>query len=104
MSFIGLLPKVIRKDRIDSSFATIESGKSVHRVYKELDNEISSNFTINFIYLLDVAFVSDNLYALTIEQQKFIEKYFVEADNIEEENLSLLYAQFDTFLGSFIGE
>lgn len=104
MSFIGLLPKVIRKDRIDSSFATIESGKSVHRVYKELDNEINSNFTINFIYLLDVAFVSDNLYALTIEQQKFIEKYFVEADNIEEENLSLLYAQFDTFLGSFIGE
>ena len=48
MSFIGLLPKVIRKDRIDSSFATIESGKSVHRVYKELDNEINSNFTFNF--------------------------------------------------------
>lgn len=104
MSFIGLLPKVIRKDRIDSSFATIESGKSVYKAYEELDNEINSNFTINFIYLLDVAFVSDNLYALTIEQQKFIEKYFVEADNIEEENLSLLYAQFDTFLGSFIGE
>ena len=104
MSFIGLLPKVIRKDRIDSSFATIESSKSVYKAYEELDNEINSNFTINFIYLLDVAFVSDNLYALTIEQQKFIEKYFVEADNIEDENLSLLYAQFDTFLGSFIGE
>lgn len=104
MSFIGLLPKVIRKDRIDSSFATIESSKSVYKAYEELDNEINSNFTINFIYLLDIAFVSDNLYALTIEQQKFIEKYFVEADNVEKENLSLLFTQFDTFLGSFIGE
>ena len=33
MSFIGLLPKVIRKDRIDSSFATIESSKSVYKAY-----------------------------------------------------------------------
>ena len=65
-------------------------------------------FNKKFIALLDEVIMKNNLFLLTIEQQKFIEQYFVLADicskngNITEFEMILgdKYTAFDTFLAS----
>lgn len=65
-------------------------------------------FNKNFIALLDEVIMKNNLYLLTIEQQTFIEQYFILADicskngNIAEYETILgdKYAAFDIFLAS----
>ena len=89
-----------------SLFRTMESGKSIFLNNKDLYGLDTANFSLNFIPLLDKSIVEDNLYVISIEQQRFLQRYFEEAYKLMEEDLELskVMKEFDNFLGSYIGE
>ena len=86
-----------------SLFRTMESGKSIFINDKDLYGFDTANFSLNFIPLLDKSIVEDNLHVISIEQQRFLQRYFEEANKLMEEDLELskVMKEFDNFLGSY---
>ena len=94
-STVGTYPS-----RKNTKFYESETGKAVHREYDNLIGIDTKVFTNNFIKVLDSAIINSNKYLLTKEQVAFFDIYCEEADDI----LSPIMLQFDTFLGSYMGE
>ena len=94
-STVGVYP-----DKKSTKFYEGETGKSIHREYDSITGVDTKVFTEKFIKVLDSAIINNNKYLLTKEQVAFFDTYCEEADDI----LSPVMLQFDTFLGSYMGE
>lgn len=94
-STVGIYPS-----RKNTKFYESETSKPVHREYSSIIGTDTKVFTENFIKVLDSAIINNNKYLLTKEQAAFFDTYCEEADDL----LSPVMLQFDTFLGSYMGE
>jgi hypothetical protein len=107
--------------RQDGGAYPLETGKGIFRTYKDLYGEESYQYYTLIIHLFDRAIVTDNLHALSTEQQKLLKQYFEEAkpltdmweatpdEDIEDfeydfKALTKHILVLDEFLGSYFGE
>lgn len=87
--------------RLLSVHGTLESSKPYLLSLGKLDGKYTRIFTTDFMNLLDVCIVTNNLYVLSKEQETFFKKFLTEA---ESGILSDDMLQFDEYLASYIGE
>lgn len=105
MEFGQLLhPPKKRCFRYDSKYETLETGNKFFKDKQNLYSIFVPNFHVNIIRIYDRVIVYDDLHAASIEQQRFLEKYFAEADLIDTIELSVNCASLDEYLGSYFGE
>jgi hypothetical protein len=98
--------------RKHNEYNTSELGKSIFYTKQNLCGDYRNYFNIKLIPLLNKVFCTNNLHLLTIEQQQFLEHYFLVADPYsaaeitvaDEVILSDVMKEFDSFLGSSTGE
>lgn len=90
-------PLSLSYSRQYSRLNSYDRGSSLKDNDKRLDGSTNYTFSESLVPLLDKAIVNDNLYLLSIEQERFISRYFKEADT---EVLSNDTKQLDEFLGS----
>ena len=79
-----------------------------------LDGSKEAIYHVNFIRLLDLAFVNESLNLLSIEQGRFISLFFKEAGIVTDlinnnsgnpyDNMEVVMKQLDNVLGSYNGE
>lgn len=90
-------PLTLASSRQYSRLNTYDKGRSLKDNDKRLDGTTDYTFSLALVPLLDKAIVDNNLYLLSIDQERFISRYFKEADT---EVLSNDTKQLDEFLGS----
>ena len=71
-------------------------------------------YHVNIVYLMDKVFVRDNLRFLSIDQERFMSKFFNEAGVVTDglksnssnpySNMDEIMLQLDSFLGSYFGD
>ena len=79
-----------------------------------LDGSIKAVFHVNLIEILDRVFCLDGLRMLSIEQERYLTKYFKQGDVVTKalnsnsddpyDSLDEIFKQLDSFLGGYIGE
>ena len=73
------------------------SGSSSNDNDKRLNGSVNHTYSTDIVPLLDEAIVTNNLYLLSIEQERFMSRYFREAETVLSEDMK----QFDEFLGGY---
>lgn len=101
---------VVTKDPLSE----LNTGDPLFYIKVHMDGVKEARFHVNFIDLLDRVFVHDGLKFLSIEQERFITKFFEEAgivtDKLKNGNenpyidLDEVFVYLDDFLGSYVGE
>lgn len=94
MSFVGLLPKNASKisefyrNEVGKAISTsrhnidTRTSKSIYDNKTEMFNKLESMYSEDIIGILDKVFMNDNLRYLSLDQQKFLEKFLDCADDI----------------------
>ena len=99
---------------LKSSFKRLHTGKGIFYI----DEDGFYKFSLRLIKLYDEAMVTSNFYVLSIEQERLLEKYFLEGNTItppdslidlsgwvyDFDSLSSEINQLDEFLGSYTGD
>ena len=83
-------------------------------VKEHMDGSKKAIYHVNIIYLMDKVFVRDNLRFLSIDQERFMSKFFNEAGVVTDglksnssnpySNMDEIMLQLDSFLGSYFGD
>lgn len=91
----------------------INTGNAIFFVDKNMDGEKEAIYHMNIIYLLDKVFMNDSMNFLSIEQTRYLDKFFNEAgivtdaiNNHEDDpymNMHEVMKQLDNFLGNYFG-
>ena len=88
----------LREQHIVTGYANYDSGKSIFRTGRNLNNVNNTHkFREAFVKIFDDAVIENNLYICSPEQEKFLLKYFAEADG----ELSEEMVQLDIFLAEY---
>lgn len=121
MNLSGLIPLVNSypdTPRISTSNERrLETGNGVFYERTNLYSNDAFEYYVNLIFLFDSAIMNDNLKLLSVEQERLLAQYFLEADTItppedvaledwiyDFDSLSTKVKQLDEFLGSYLGE
>lgn len=111
MNLAAILPKNITDindiNVIYNALADRNSANAIHYCYKDMNGNDIYKFNVNIIYLLDKYFTKNNNKMLSIEQERFVNKYLKEAQSKTEDEefiLTNLINQFDIFLGNYLGD
>lgn len=116
MSF-GLLHKhrerVGRPDSKKNPLSELNTADPIFLVRETMEGNREAIYHVNMIDLMDRVFTRDDMRSLSIDQERFVSKFFVEAgivtdafysgDENPKENMDYIMAQFDSFLGSYFG-
>ena len=96
------------------TLSEVNTGDSVFYVKHRMDGKDHAVFNFNLIDLLNRVFVDDGMRYLSIEQERFLSKFFTQADvvtkkiNASDSNpykgLDEVYKQLDNFIGSYLGD
>ena len=83
-------------------------------VKEHMDGSKKAIYHVNIVYLMDKVFVRDNLRFLSIDQERFMSKFFNEAGVVTNglksnssntySNMDEIMLQLDSFLGSYFGD
>lgn len=83
-------------------------------VKEHMDGSKKAIYHVNIVYLMDKVFVRDNLRFLSIDQERFMSKFFNEAGVVTDglksnssnpySNMDEIMLQLDSFLGSYFGD
>ena len=83
-------------------------------VKEHMDGSKKAIYHVNTVYLMDKVFVRDNLRFLSIDQERFMSKFFNEAGVVTDglksnssnpySNMDEIMLQLDSFLGSYFGD
>ena len=120
MNLSRLIPFGIPKKvyPLKSSFKRLHTGKGIFYTGEALYGDEFYKFSLRLIKLYDEAMVTSNMYVLSIEQERLLEKYFLEGNTItppdslidlsgwvyDFDSLSSDINQLDEFLGSYTGD
>ena len=95
------------------TLSEVNTGDAVFYVKHKMDGSNRAVFHFNLIDLLNRVFVDDGMRYLSIEQERFLSKFFKEAGivtdriNAKDENpyrgMDEVFKQLDNFIGSYIG-
>ena len=107
-----------RPRRVKSILSEVNTGDPVFAVHTVIDGSKHADYHVNLIKLLDKVFLGNNLGFLSIEQERFMNKFFEQAGivtNVLDNNISqnkdddpfadmdLIFRELDNFLGSYYG-
>lgn len=91
----------------------VNTADPIFFVKEYMDGDKEAIYYLNLIHLLDKVIIKNNLYYLSIDQERFIKKFFEEAGIVDNlinlnntnpyENMDDVMKQLDNFLGSYIG-
>ena len=83
-------------------------------VKEYMDGSKKAIYHVNIVYLMNKVFVRDNLRFLSIDQERFMSKFFNEAGVVTDRlksnssnpysNMDEIMLQLDSFLGSYFGD
>lgn len=120
MNLSRLIPLTVPKAvyPLKSIFKRLDSSKGLYYIGEDLYGDEFYKYSFLLIHLFDEAMITNNLHALSIEQQKLLEQYFLEGNTItppdtlldlsswvyDFDSLSVEINQLDEFLGSYFGE
>ena len=95
------------------TLSEVNTGNAVFYVKHKMDGSNRAVFHFNLIDLLNRVFTDDGMRYLSIEQERFLSKFFNQANvvtnriNNKVENpykdMDEIYKQLDNFIGSYIG-
>ena len=108
-----LAPKVHEHYR-DTALKEIRRNKTSYVNQRPMDGHTEANFFSDWIKLLDIVFTENDMQYLTIEQQRFLERYLNQGNIVDKKliakdanpykNLDITLKEFDNFLGSYFGD
>lgn len=120
MNLAGLIKSTVydySKPRNRSNNKKHETKKDTLYISNDLYGDNHSHYYIGLINLIDRAILDDNMYALSIEQEKLLTEYFlvakdyvpdasIDLDSYEYDfsNMVLHLQELDEFLGGYMGE
>lgn len=91
----------------------VNTANPIFMIDENMDGEKEAIYHMNIIYLLDKVFMNDSMNFLSIEQTKYLDKFFNEAgivtdaiNNYEDDpyiNMHKIMKQLDNFLGNYFG-
>ena len=102
-------------NEVENLAGMIRTGSPLYVVKECMDGSREAIYHVNLVYLLDNVFTKNSTKYLSIEQERYLAKFFQEAgkvnDKINEdtanvdpyENMDDIMRQLDNFLGSYFG-
>ena len=97
-----------------NSLSEINTADPIFLIREHTDGSKKAFYHINLIYLMDKVFIRDNLHFLSIDQERFMSKFFNEAGVVTDilknsgsnpyGNMDEIMLQLDSFLGSYFGD
>lgn len=108
-------PSVFHKrSRSKGTLSELNTADYIFYTKHHLDGTKETKFHVNLIDLLDRVFLEDALRYLSIDQERFIEKFCKQADSVTKlinsdsdnpyKNMDDVFKQLDSFLGGYLGE
>lgn len=98
---IGTVPSTKRP------LSEVNTGSPIFITDTSLFSEKEPVFHVNIIYLLDRALLNNTFSMMSVEEERFIRRFFYEADKaVKEESLDVMsktMKSFDVFLGNYRG-
>ena len=92
---------------VKNPLSEVNTGSPVFITDTSLFNEKEPVFHVNIIYLLDRALLNNTFSMMSIDEERFIRRFFYEADKaVKEKSLDVMsktMKSFDTFLGNYRG-
>ena len=98
---------------IKGTLSELNTGEPVFYIKHHMDGTKEAIYHVNLIDLLDRVFVHDGLRFLSGEQERFMSKFFKEADIVTDKlsandsnpfsKMDKIYRELDDFLGSYLG-
>lgn len=92
------------------SASEVNTADPLFMVKECMDGSKKAAYHDNLIYLLDKVFIADNMRYLSVEQERFMGRYFEEGHTVTEGlnsnvpvDMSDVMQQLDDFLGSYFG-
>ena len=92
----------------------MNTASPLYVIKNTLDGSKEARYHVNLVHLLDLAFINGQLSMLSIEQERYLTKYFKQGDVVTEAlnsnsadpygSLDEIFKQLDSFLGGYIGE
>ena len=92
----------------------MNTASPLYVIKNTLDGSKEARYHVNLVHLLDLAFINGQLSMLSIEQERYLTKYFKQGDVVTEAlnsnsadpygSLDEVFKQLDSFLGGYIGE
>ena len=102
------------RGRIKGTLSEINSADPYFYIKHHMDGTKEVKFHVNFIDLLERVFTGDALRYLSIDQERFMSRFFKQADSVTKlinsdsatpfKDLDEVFKQLDDFLGSYTGE
>lgn len=99
---------------IKAPLSEVNTADPIFLVREHMDGSKKAFYHINLIYLMDKVFIRDSLHLLSIDQERFMSKFFNEAGVVTDilknsgsnpyGNMDEIMLQLDSFLGSYFGE
>lgn len=99
---------------VKAPLSEVNTADPIFLVKERMDGSKHAIYHTNLIYLMDKVFIRDNTYFLSIDQERFMNKFFNEAgivtnrlQNKEDapyHDMDEIMLQLDSFLGSYFGE
>lgn len=104
----------VPKTKPKNSLSEINTAESYFIVHEKLDGSKEVKYHVNLIDLLDKAFLNNIQDFLSVEQDRFMDKFYKAAGEITDkinkadtnpyEKIDMVLLQLDDFLGGYIGE
>lgn len=92
---------------VKNPLSEINTGSPIFINNTNLFNEKEPVFHVNMIYLLDKALLNNTFSMMSIDEERFIRRFFYEADKAVKEKsldvMSEIMRNFDVFLGNYRG-
>lgn len=99
---------------VKGTLSELNSADPYFYIKHHIDGTKEAKYHVNLIDLLDRVFTEDATRYLSIEQERFMSRFFKQADSVTKllnsnsatpfKDLDMVFKQLDSFLGSYIGE
>ena len=103
-----------QRGMIKAPLSEINTADPNFLVREHMDGSKKAFYHINLVYLMDKVFIRDNVHILSIDQERFMSKFFNEAGVVTNilnnsgsnpySNMDEIMLQLDSFLGSYFGD
>lgn len=103
-----------KSGRIKGTLSELNSADSIFYIKHYMNGTKEAKYHVNFIDLLDRVFTGDAMRYLSIDQERFMYRFFKQADSATKllnsgsatpfKDLDEVFKQLDDFLGSYMGD